>query len=138
MGPQGLFGGSMAQPGTVLYDSAKQGAGMVPGASMETGATQKMTGMVPGQSMVAGGQEPLANVAANKVGATLGPGMASSMVTQGTATGVGATQGVTNATMGAMGRTMGGGRDCKASQRFSMMHAQASGLVCTSCAWRFD
>merc|ERR1712032_1777176 len=136
--PQGLFGGSMAQPGTVLYDSAKQGAGMVPGASMVTGATQKMTGMVPGQSMVAGGQEPLANVAANKVGATLGPGMASSMVTQGTATGVESTQGVMNATMGAVGRTMGGARDCKASQRFSMMHAQASGLVCTSCAWRFD
>merc|ERR1719432_66327 len=94
--PQGLFGGSMAQPGTVLYDSAKQGAGMVPGASMVTGATQ----MVPGQSMVAGGQEPLANVAANKVGATLGPGMASNVITQGTSAGVGATQGVTNATMG--------------------------------------
>merc|ERR1719432_393796 len=65
--PQGLFGGSVVQagtsaPGTVLYDSAKQGAGMVPGASMVTGATQKMTGMVPGQSMVAGGQQPLANV----------------------------------------------------------------------------
>merc|ERR1712032_1541545 len=73
--PQGLFGGSMAQtgtvaPGTVLYDSVKQGAGMVPGKSMVTGATQ----MIPGQSMVAGGQQPLANVAANKVGATLGPG----------------------------------------------------------------
>merc|ERR1719221_504017 len=82
--PQGLFGGSMAQPGTVLYDSAKQGAGMVPGASMVTGATQRMTGMVPGQSMVAGGQQPLANVAANKVGNTLGPGMASNVITQGT------------------------------------------------------
>merc|ERR1719201_2181231 len=32
-----------AAPGTVLYDSAKQGAGMV-----------------PGQSMVAGGQQPIA------------------------------------------------------------------------------
>jgi len=111
--PQGLFGGSMAQPGTVLYDSAKQGAGMVPGASMVTGAAQQMTGMVPGQSMVAGGQEPLANVAANKVGATLGPGMASNVITQGTSAGVGATQGVTNATMGgvnSIGRTMTGGR----------------------------
>merc|ERR1719401_409268 len=85
-----------AAPGTVLYDSAKQGAGMV-----------------PGQSMVAGGQEPLANVAANKVGATLGPGMASNVITQGTSAGVGATQGVTNATMGgvnSIGRTMTGGR----------------------------
>merc|ERR1719343_454895 len=114
--PQGLFGGSIAQPGTaapgtVLYDSARQGAGMVPGASMVTGAAQQMTGMIPGQSMVAGGQEPLANVAASKIGNTLGPGMASNMVTQGTSAGVGATQGVTNATMGAtnsIGRTMTG------------------------------
>merc|ERR1712032_1002157 len=101
--PQGLFGGSIVQPGTaapgtVLYDSAKQGAGMVPGVSMVTGGSQ---------------QTPLANVAANKVGDTLGPGMASNMITQGTSAGVGATQGVTNATMGAtnaVGRTMTGGR----------------------------
>merc|ERR1712032_456109 len=101
--PQGLFGGSVVQPGTaapgtVLYDSAKQGAGMVPGVSMVTGGSQ---------------QTPLANVAANKVGDTLGPGMASNMITQGTSAGVGATQGVTNATMGAtsaVGRTMTGGR----------------------------
>merc|ERR1712032_97339 len=71
--PQGLLGGSVAQP----------------------------AGMVPGQSMVAGGgQTPLASVAANKTSQMLGPGRASSLVTQGTATGVGATQGVTNATMG--------------------------------------
>merc|ERR1712032_815818 len=47
--PQGLFGGSVVQPGTaapgtVLYDSAKQGAGMVPGVSMVTGATQQAFG----------------------------------------------------------------------------------------------
>merc|ERR1712032_964293 len=69
--PQGLFGGSVVQPGTVapgtvLYDSAKQGAGMVPGVSMVTGATQQAVGagmgIIPGQSMVAGGKEPLANV----------------------------------------------------------------------------
>merc|ERR1712032_781597 len=66
--PQGLLGGSVAQP----------------------------AGMVPGQSMVAGGgQTPLASVAANKTSQMLGPGRASSLVTQGTATGVGATQGVT-------------------------------------------
>merc|ERR1719237_1206076 len=51
------------------------------------------------------GQQPLANVAASQVGNTLGPGMASNMITQGTSAGVGAT----NATMG-MGRTMTGGR----------------------------
>merc|ERR1740123_2181123 len=111
--PQGLLGGSVAQagsvarPGTVLYDSAKQGAGMVPGQSMVAG----------------GGQTPLASVAANKTSQMLGPGRASSLVTQGTSAGVGATQGVTNATMGAtnsmmqpaynagqsIGRSMGGG-----------------------------
>merc|ERR1740129_946696 len=74
--PQGLLGGSVAQ----------QGAGMVPGQSMVAGAT---------------GQTPLASVAANKTSQMLGPGRASSLVTQGTAAGVGATQGVTNATMGA-------------------------------------
>merc|ERR1712032_1407639 len=44
--------------------------------------------------------QPLANVAANQVG-----GMASNMVTQGTSTGVGMTQGATNAGMG-FGQTM--------------------------------
>jgi len=95
--PQGILGGSVAQagtpaPGTVLYDSAKQGAGMVPGVSMVTGATQQAVG---------GGQTPLATVAANRTSDMLGPGRASSLVTQGTATGVGATQGVTSASMGA-------------------------------------
>jgi len=70
------------------------------------------------------GPTPLANVAANQAAGMLGPGRASSLITQGTATGVGATQGATNATMGAtnaimqpglkagqsMGRAMGGGR----------------------------
>merc|ERR1740122_656875 len=111
--PQGLLGGSVAQPGTVLYDSAKQGAGMFPGKSMVAGATQQ-----------AGGQTPLASVAASQTSQMLGPGRASSLVTQGTAAGVGATQGVTNATMGAtnaltqpafnagqsMGRSMVGGK----------------------------
>merc|ERR1712037_4544 len=49
------------------------------------------------------GHGPLATVAANQVGNTLGPGMASNMVTQGTSAGVGVTQGVTNAGMGAIG-----------------------------------
>jgi len=111
--PQGLFGGSVAQagtpaPGTVLYDSAKQGAGMVPGASMVASAA----GMVPGASMMTGagggGQTPLATQAANQTASMLGPGRASSLVTQGTNAGVGATQGVTNATMGAT-RSMTGG-----------------------------
>jgi len=84
--------------------------------------------MMQGQSMGSvspgTGTTPLATQAANMAAGTLGPGTASSMITQGTATGVGATQGVTNATMGAtnavmqpgfkagqsMGRAMGGGR----------------------------
>merc|ERR1712087_344051 len=56
--PQGLFGGSVAQPGTVLYDSAKQGAGMVPGMSMVTGATQQAVGTGVGATnqMIGAGQ----------------------------------------------------------------------------------
>merc|ERR1712032_1681020 len=83
--PQGLLGGSVAQP----------------------------AGMVPGQSMVAGGgQTPLASVAANKTSQMLGPGRASSLVTQGTAAGVGTnsmTQPAYNAGQ-SIGRSMGGGR----------------------------
>jgi len=73
--------------------------------------------MMQGQSMgsvtQSTGPTPLATQAANQAGGMLGPGRASSLITQGTATGVGATQGVTNATMGAtksMGRAVGGGR----------------------------
>jgi len=84
--------------------------------------------MMQGQSMGSvshgTGTTPLATQTANMAAGMLGPGTASSLITQGTATGVGATQGVTNATMGAtnavmqpgfkagqsMGRAMGGGK----------------------------
>merc|ERR1719412_185507 len=73
--------------------------------------------MMQGQSMgsvtQSTGPTPLATQAANQASGMLGPGTASSLITQGTATGVGATQGVTNATMGAtksMGRTVGIGK----------------------------
>merc|ERR1719401_1706265 len=73
--------------------------------------------MTQGQSMgnvtQGTGPTPLASVAANQAAGMLGPGTASSMITGGTAAGVGATQGVTNATMGAsqtMGKAIGMGK----------------------------
>jgi len=60
----------------------------------------------------------------------MGPGMASSMVSQGTATGVEATQGVTNATMGAVCRTMGGGMQACSREVILWIARRASGFRC--------